>query len=249
MKDRIYLQQLWSFLSKQMSTIASKIKCEAERKFERDMQEKGLANHNTHLLAAVTTTTTSASTLTTSPTLQDEMPSQDELFFSPTNTSTRDNMQEAKKRDEGDRGGCLKQARSLIELCDDEQIFAKLHMWFTWMLRMSSRHITEVFVNGPVSEDCQVTFERQSELVEFSLNDDVNDGDNDEDDEDDEIMRLMGDKNDGDTHEVMLDGRDLNVLVVENLRQLIKVEYIIDKYEYFKNIEIYCWRLLIKLKV
>jgi hypothetical protein len=231
MKDRIYLQQLWSFLSKQMSTIASKIKCEAERKFERDMQEKGLANHNTHLLAAAvatTTTTTSASTSTTS---------QDELFFSPTNTSTRDNMQEAKKRDEDGRGGCLKQARSLIELCDDEQIFAKLHMWFTWMLRMSSRHITEVFVNGPVSEDCQVTFERQSELVEFSLNDDANDaGDNDEYDEDNEIMRLMGDKDEGETHEVILGDRDLNVVVVENLRQLIKVEYIIDKYKYFKNI-------------
>ena len=38
MKDRVYLQQLMSFLSKQMALIAANIKKEAERKFDSDMK-------------------------------------------------------------------------------------------------------------------------------------------------------------------------------------------------------------------
>jgi hypothetical protein len=37
MKDRIYLQHLWTFLSGQMATIADNIKREAQAQFERDV--------------------------------------------------------------------------------------------------------------------------------------------------------------------------------------------------------------------
>lgn len=50
--------------------------------------------------------------------------------------------------------------RSLGELTDDEQIFAKLHMWFTWILRTSTLQISEKLLQGPVVEDLQIRFER-----------------------------------------------------------------------------------------
>ena len=54
-----------------------------------------------------------------------------------------------------------KQVRGLIELTDDAFIFAKLHMWFTWVLRMSQCQIIEEFMMGPLTEDFQVKFERE----------------------------------------------------------------------------------------
>lgn len=46
-------------------------------------------------------------------------------------------------------------------------IFAKLHMWFTWILRMSSCQISEEFIHGPLSEDTQVKIEREQQFNEF----------------------------------------------------------------------------------
>ena len=59
-----------------------------------------------------------------------------------------------------------KLARGLIELTDDKYIFAKLHMWFTWILRMSSCQISEDWVTGPIDEDSQIRLERE-QLNEF----------------------------------------------------------------------------------
>ena len=57
--------------------------------------------------------------------------------------------------------------RGLIELTGDPLIFAKLHMWFTWILRMSSCQISEELVHGPLSEDTQVKMERERQFEEF----------------------------------------------------------------------------------
>lgn len=46
-------------------------------------------------------------------------------------------------------------------------IFAKLHMWFTWILRMSSCQISEEFIHGPLSEDTQVKIEREQQFNEI----------------------------------------------------------------------------------
>ncbi|CAF0732756.1 unnamed protein product [Brachionus calyciflorus] len=122
MKDRIYLQHLWSFLSHQMSIIANNLKQEAEKKFQKDLNEKGL-----------------------SPSAAQSCGSQ---FLNYKKTS--------------------KQVRGLIELTDDPLIFAKLHMWFTWILRMSSCQISEEFMHGPLSEDLQVKCEREK-LKELAM--------------------------------------------------------------------------------
>ena len=53
-----------------------------------------------------------------------------------------------------------KRIRGLIELTDDNLIFGKLHMWFTWVLRMSHFQLVEEFMHAGLSEDLQVKFER-----------------------------------------------------------------------------------------
>ena len=117
MKDRIYLQHLWSFLSQQMAIIATNIKREAQRKFEKDLRENPQMSASGGLHA------------------------------------TRSFAHALKKKDRG-----------LIELTDDPMIFAKLHMWFTWIMRMSSCQISEEFIHGPLSEDIQVKLEQQELL-------------------------------------------------------------------------------------
>jgi folliculin len=119
MKDRIYLQHLWSFLAKQISFIASNIKVEAQQKFDKEMKEKENAQHSNE----------TAKFLSLTP-----------------------------KKHSNNRG--------LIELTDDPLIFAKLHMWFTWILRMSACQISEEFMHAPLREDLQVKLERD-ELNEF----------------------------------------------------------------------------------
>jgi len=57
--------------------------------------------------------------------------------------------------------------RGLAELTGDALIFGRLHMRFTWILRMSSCQISEEFVHGPVSEDWQVRAEREQQMGEF----------------------------------------------------------------------------------
>jgi hypothetical protein len=53
-----------------------------------------------------------------------------------------------------------KPLRGLIELTNDKQIFSKLHMWFTWILRTSVYRMSEEFVHGSLCEDLQVKIER-----------------------------------------------------------------------------------------
>jgi hypothetical protein len=60
-----------------------------------------------------------------------------------------------------------KRIRGLIELTDDALIFGKLHMWFTWVLRMSHFQLVEEFMHAGLSEDLQVKFERDE------LNDEI----------------------------------------------------------------------------
>jgi folliculin len=202
MKDRIYLQHLWSFLSRQMAIIASNIKLEAERKFESDMRDKGLASF---LL--------SKSETGASPPVEDTAE-----FFSSRNTSNRENIY-AKKRQS-------KQVRGLIELTDDEHIFAKLHMWFTWILRMSSCQIREELVHGPVSEDMLVKNERdefKSELeAQYGKRNGCNGDDYQEHASPPQLLIQSSDLG-----RVLISNQNdsvLSSLTVDNLRHLIKVK-------------------------
>jgi folliculin len=142
MKDRIYLQHLWSFLSEQMSIIATNIKREAEAKFNKDialLDDKISDNLNQIGINPAP----SASTL---------------LAASAALTSSQRQTLYTKKLN---ANSSVKQVRGLIELTDDPLIFAKLHMWFTWVLRMSQCQIVEEFMMGPLTEDFQVKFERE----------------------------------------------------------------------------------------
>lgn len=126
MKDRIYLQHLWSFLSQQISIIATNIKQEAQLKFDKELKENPLNNLN-----------------------QSSFNAQSIRQFTNPNK---------------------KSSRGLIELTDDPLIFSKLHMWFTWILRMSACQISEEFIHGPLSEDVQVRIERDKLIEQNCLN-------------------------------------------------------------------------------
>jgi hypothetical protein len=155
MKDRIYLQHLWSFLSKQMAIIASNIKLEAERKFNKDMSEKEMLNPISSLLINTSQNSnnnnnsgneqTSGGLSNASNTSSEQrILTPSSSFYGPSTSSASAYQRQAmytKKK-------TSKQVRGLIELTDDSMIFAKLHMWFTWILRMSSCQITEEFVHG-----------------------------------------------------------------------------------------------------
>ncbi len=134
MKDRIYLQHLWSFLSKQLAIIAEEIKAQALSTFEREMKAK-VSNQQ-----------------------QNQLQYRSRFNYSPVMPS-RSNNSIGKNKDSGDR--------SLTELTSDSLIFGKLHMRFTWILRMSTCQISEEFVHGPMSEDWQVRMEREKDMNEF----------------------------------------------------------------------------------
>jgi folliculin len=164
MRDRIYLQHLWSFLSKQMAQIAAQIKGEANECYER---ETGID---------MTVGLLSASSSASSP-----------LFIQ--NAASQQQRQQQQLAEIARRRGIdyatagdhhHHQLRSLTELTNDELIYAKLHMWFTWILRMSTCKISEEFVHGPLSEDLQVRIEREqlmnANLAASAAEDDGHDG-------------------------------------------------------------------------
>ncbi len=64
--------------------------------------------------------------------------------------------------------GQNKSNRGLIELTNDSLIFAKLHMWFTWILRACACQITEEFVHGPINEDLQIKIEQTGVPRDFN---------------------------------------------------------------------------------
>lgn len=142
MKDRIYLQHLWSFLSEQMSIIAMNIKKEAEAKFNKDIALLDDKINDSVNQIGINPTPSSSSLLTASASLTSSQ--RQTLYTKKMNSSSTS-----------------KQVRGLIELTDDAFIFAKLHMWFTWVLRMSQCQIIEEFMMGPLTEDFQVKFERE----------------------------------------------------------------------------------------
>ena len=122
MKDRIYLQHLWSFLSQHMAIIANNIKDEAQKTFDKETKENPI-----HVGMGSTSTLTQSNHI-----------------------NNRILMLDKRKKP------CKKPIRGLTELTGDSMIFAKLHMWFTWILRMSACQISEEFIHGPLSEDVQV---------------------------------------------------------------------------------------------
>lgn len=142
MKDRIYLQHLWSFLSTQMAIIAENIKKEAQLQFDKEIKASPI---NTHLAS----------------------PSASSNLLPGVQANNRSNLFKTKK---------TKPIRGLAELTGDSMIFAKLHMWFTWILRMSSCQISEDVIHGPLSEDIQVKIEREQQLSEFIKLETVNSG-------------------------------------------------------------------------
>ncbi len=119
MKDRIYLQHLWSFLQNEMAIVAAKIKASAQKVYDCEVKE-----NNLHLGLH---------------------------FHSASNSASGSNIFKKSPN---------KSNRGLIELTNDSLIFAKLHMWFTWILRASACQITEEFVHGPINEDLQIKIEQ-----------------------------------------------------------------------------------------
>ncbi len=126
MKDRIYLQHLWSFLQNEMSNICNKIKAAAQKVYDNETRDN--LNHTlNHHLKSNTSSTGS-------------------VFKKSPNRSNR----------------------GLMELTNDSLIFAKLHMWLTWILRASAYQITEDFLHGPVMEDLQVKLEKINNEYEIA---------------------------------------------------------------------------------
>lgn len=117
MKDRIYLQHLWSFLQHHLTIVAQNIKAAAQKLFDKEVKENSI-----------------------------------NLSSPPLITTNR-------SRDPVSRKKSNKSNRGLIELTNDSFIFAKLHMWFTWILRASACQISEEFLYGPLIEDLQIKLE------------------------------------------------------------------------------------------
>lgn len=51
--------------------------------------------------------------------------------------------------------------RSLAELTNDNQIFQRCHIWFTWLLRAGGQQWKEMLLEGPPIEDQATLFESQ----------------------------------------------------------------------------------------
>ncbi|KAK2180129.1 hypothetical protein NP493_458g03052 [Ridgeia piscesae] len=63
------------------------------------------------------------------------------------------------------RGGS-RPARSLLELTADRQLFRRLHLQFTWILKAGSNRLTERLLEGPPTEDSVIDLEKQEETEE-----------------------------------------------------------------------------------
>lgn len=57
-------------------------------------------------------------------------------------------------------------ARSLVQLCNDKNIFKHLHMSFTWILKAAGNRMTEKLLEGPPTEDSVIDLEKQEETEE-----------------------------------------------------------------------------------
>ncbi|XP_014671045.1 PREDICTED: folliculin-like isoform X2 [Priapulus caudatus] len=62
--------------------------------------------------------------------------------------------------------GMNKPARSLVELTHEKNLFARLHMWFTWLLKAGGNRMTEKLFEGPPTEDTVIDMERLEETEE-----------------------------------------------------------------------------------
>ena len=128
MKDRIHLQQLWSFLQHHVHIIAANIKNAAQQIYDMEKDTKE------------------------SPTLY---------------SNSTSNLYKK----------CPHKAiRGLVELTNDKLIFAKIHMWFTWILRACVCRLKEEFLCGPPVEDLQIQIEQfnaiecDKQKFEYNLN-------------------------------------------------------------------------------
>ncbi|GAB6031058.1 hypothetical protein CHUAL_007870 [Chamberlinius hualienensis] len=59
--------------------------------------------------------------------------------------------------------GSSKTMRSLKELTNDKDVFANLHLWFTWILRAGGNRMMEKLLEGPPTEDTVIDLEKQEE--------------------------------------------------------------------------------------
>jgi len=57
--------------------------------------------------------------------------------------------------------GVSKATRSVIDLTGDPQIYEKLHVCFTTILKAGSSRLTERLLEGPPTEDSVIDFDRQ----------------------------------------------------------------------------------------
>lgn len=62
--------------------------------------------------------------------------------------------------------GVNKPLRSLYELTNDKDVFANLHLWFTWILKAGGNRLTEKLLEGPPTEDTVIDLEKQEETEE-----------------------------------------------------------------------------------
>lgn len=62
--------------------------------------------------------------------------------------------------------GSSKSMRSLQELTNDKDVYASLHLWFTWILKAGGNRMTEKLLEGPLTEDTVIDLEKQEETKE-----------------------------------------------------------------------------------
>jgi hypothetical protein len=122
MKDRIHLQQLWSFLQHQIHVIATYIKTSAQKVFDLE----ALAQKDTQILFHLTSNKSQ-------------------------NVPTR----------------------GLTDLTNDMIIFAKLHMWFTWILRACVYRLKEEFLCSAPVEDTQIKIEKTKYLNDIEIKNNI----------------------------------------------------------------------------
>ena len=200
MRDRIYLQQLFLFLQPNLVNIANKIKESAQIEFEKEMGSSRHTDFQTGDQMPSPPPAPVASTLTE------------------TKTTRRSSFSNRCFRDKPTtRKPAAKTLRGLAELTNDPEIFGRLHMWFTWLLRVSALRIREECYYGPISEDQQIKVEKFKYLTELdeTLQEKVNSLN----------LNLNLNKNKNEEQNISIN------IKMENLRDLLKVGTYATVYE------------------
>ncbi|KAH8869469.1 Folliculin [Schistosoma japonicum] len=165
--DKIHLLSLWSFLISNISRMVSRLRLSANRVFNDETSDNAAAtNPLTHsnppkIIAPLRRCATPPASL--APNLYKQAIAAGNAVtagYGLYNNATLGRETKQKRATDSDM-------RSLADLTKDDQIFYRLHAWFTWLLRAGSRQwsIVPPSIGPPVDEDSIVAQEEYEAFI------------------------------------------------------------------------------------